>query len=340
MCRIVSLPRSAKASSPSTSSPGSISTASRVTSQPTTKPFLKNGPTACVSIIILLLWYGRRSDQWTFSNDHSHSRRSHVHIQDQDGGQSARRGGHLRAIVGRGAGRNAKKRALARDLRPQQSPHRPARHGERDEERPRTVDHPDARVCLARADRRHRRGAKGRYRRGAGAVGVYDAARRDSPAPMTLIDVFRARRRIAPYIRRTPLISSAWLSELARGVVSLKLESLQLSNSFKSRGAFSAVSARLERGSAAPARLVTASAGNHGRALAAAAELFRLPLVVFTPVDAPHSKVAAIRRHGAELRAEGRDYDNAERLAKAFAAEAGAELISPDNDAERIAGAG
>ena len=156
---------------------------------------------------------------------------------------------------------------------------------------------------------------------------------------MTLIDVFRARRRIAPYIRRTPLISSAWLSELARGVVSLKLESLQLSNSFKSRGAFNAVIARLERGSAAPARLVTASAGNHGRALAAAAEIFRLPLVVFTPVDAPHSKVAAIRRHGAELRAEGRDYDDAERLAKAFAAETGAEFISPYNDADVIAGA-
>ena len=156
---------------------------------------------------------------------------------------------------------------------------------------------------------------------------------------MTLIDVFRARRRVAPYIRRTPLISSAWLSELARGVVSLKLESLQLSNSFKSRGAFNAVIARLERGSAAPARLVTASAGNHGRALAAAAEIFRLPLVVFTPVDAPHSKVAAIRRHGAELRAEGRDYDDAERLAKAFAAETGAEFISPYNDADVIAGA-
>jgi len=84
---------------------------------------------------------------------------------------------------------------------------------------------------------------------------------------------------------------------------------------------------------------VTASAGNHGRALAAAAEIFRLPLVVFTPVDAPHSKVAAIRRHGAELRAEGRDYDDAERLAKAFAAETGAEFISPYNDADVIAGA-
>lgn len=155
---------------------------------------------------------------------------------------------------------------------------------------------------------------------------------------MNLVDVLRARRRIAPYVRRTPLVASAWLSEIARAPVSLKLESLQVSSSFKSRGAFNAVVARLER-RGAPARLVTASAGNHGRALAAAAEIFRLPLTVFTPADAPQTKVAAIRRHGAELRAEGRDYDDAERLAKACAEQTGADFISPYNDADVIAGA-
>ena len=86
--------------------------------------------------------------------------------------------------------------------------------------------------------------------------------------------------------------------------------------------------------------LVTASAGNHGRALALAAETFQLPLVVFTPIDAPRSKLDAIRRHGAELRAEGRDYDDAERLAQAFAEETGAEFVSPYNDADVVAGAG
>jgi threonine dehydratase len=121
--------------------------------------------------------------------------------------------------------------------------------------------------------------------------------------------------------------------------VSLKLESLQRSNSFKIRGAFNAVVARLERQGHQPARLVTASAGNHGRALAAAADTFRLPLVVFTPSDAPQTKLAAIRAHGAELRAVGRDYDDAERLAKAFAVETDAEFISPYSDADVIAGA-
>jgi threonine dehydratase len=156
---------------------------------------------------------------------------------------------------------------------------------------------------------------------------------------MTLLDVLRARRRIAPYVRRTPLATSAWLSDVSRGTVSLKLESLQIASSFKSRGAFNAVLARLERGGGRAMRLVTASAGNHGRALAAAAEIFRLPLTVFTPADAPQAKVAAIRRHGAALRADARDYDDAERQAKAFAQETGADFISPYNDADVIAGA-
>ena len=156
---------------------------------------------------------------------------------------------------------------------------------------------------------------------------------------MDLADVFRARARIAPFVRRTPLVASPWLSDLAHARVALKLESLQLSHSFKSRGAFNAVIARLERRDGALRPLVTASAGNHGRALAAAAEHFHLPLTVFTPANAPATKLAAIRRHGADLRAVGRDYDDAEGLAKAFGVETGADFISPYNDADVIAGA-
>jgi threonine dehydratase len=157
---------------------------------------------------------------------------------------------------------------------------------------------------------------------------------------MTLIEVLRARRRIVPYLRPTPLVDSPWLSQLAGAQVSLKLESLQLSGSFKSRGAFNAIIARLESGAARDQQIVTASAGNHGRALAAAAEVFHVPLVVFTPADAPQAKLSAIRRHGADLRAEARDYDHAELLAKKFAEEHGAPFISPYNDPDVVAGAG
>ncbi|HEY2149732.1 MAG TPA: pyridoxal-phosphate dependent enzyme [Vicinamibacterales bacterium] len=156
---------------------------------------------------------------------------------------------------------------------------------------------------------------------------------------MQLVDVLRARCRIAPYVRLTPLASSTWLSDISGGDVALKLESLQHSHSFKFRGAFNAVLARLEQPGSASLRLVTASAGNHGRALAEAAEKFGLPLVVFTPADAPATKLTAIRRHGADLRAVGSDYDAAERMAKAHATESGAVYISPYSDTDVIAGA-
>jgi len=155
---------------------------------------------------------------------------------------------------------------------------------------------------------------------------------------VTLADVLRAKRRIQPFVRRTALAPSAWLSDLTGSRVMLKLESLQVSNSFKSRGAFNAVARRAEE---QPGRrpLVTASAGNHGRALAAAAEVFGFPLTVFTPRDAPRTKTDAIRRHGATLKADGRDYDAAEKLALACARDSGADFISPYNDIDVIAGA-
>jgi len=154
---------------------------------------------------------------------------------------------------------------------------------------------------------------------------------------MNLVDVLRARRRIGPFIRRTPLIDSRWLSDASDSRVWVKVESLQVANSFKSRGAFNAVLALIER--RASSRLVSASAGNHGRALAVAAERFSLPLTVFTPADAPRTKLDAIRRHRATLRAEGRDYDDAERMAKSFAEETGAMFVSPYNDVDVIQGA-
>jgi threonine dehydratase len=157
---------------------------------------------------------------------------------------------------------------------------------------------------------------------------------------IVLADVFRARQRIAPYVRRTPLVAAEWLSDATGAEVLLKLESLQVGHTFKSRGAYNAVIARLERGEITrESTIVTASAGNHGRGLAAAAQHHELRLVVFTPIDAPQTKLNAIRRHGATLRAEGRDYDHAELLAKRYAAESGAIFISPYSDLDVIAGA-
>ncbi len=148
---------------------------------------------------------------------------------------------------------------------------------------------------------------------------------------VSLADIHRARQRIAATVRRTPLVRSDWLSAVTGGDVHLKLESLQVTGSFKARGALNAVLALVERHKAgAPLpRLVTASAGNHGRALAWAAANAGMRPVVFTPRTAPAAKLDAIRRLGVDLRAVADTYEDSERLAKQYAAETGAQYLSP-----------
>lgn len=158
---------------------------------------------------------------------------------------------------------------------------------------------------------------------------------------LTLPDVLASRPRIASEIRATPLVESHWLSALAGGEVRLKLESLQVCNTFKARGALNALRRLVERhsGTRLP-RVVTASAGNHGRGIAWAAERCGLHATIFTPRDAPRAKLEAIARHGADLRAIAPTYEDAERLALEHARTTGALYVSPYNDDDVIAGAG
>jgi threonine dehydratase len=160
-----------------------------------------------------------------------------------------------------------------------------------------------------------------------------------------LAAVRAARERIAPFVRRTPLVASTWLSELAGADVRLKLESLQVTQAFKARGAFNAALTIRERGgdgegAVPPTRLVTASTGNHGRALATAARAAGLSCVVFAPASTPATKQNAIRSAGAELRAVYPGYDEAEAAALEFAASDGAAYVSPYNDPLIVAGTG
>ena len=155
---------------------------------------------------------------------------------------------------------------------------------------------------------------------------------------LTLLDIYRARERISRSIVETPLRDSEWLSTLTGSHVRLKLESLQQTNSFKLRGAMNAVVHMLEQ--QGPRVIVTASAGNHGRATALAAQRLGLQAFVFTPVTAPETKKAAIRQLGAVLDDEAADYDAAERRAREYANTADALYISPYNHADVIAGAG
>ena len=164
-----------------------------------------------------------------------------------------------------------------------------------------------------------------------------------SAEPLLPLAAFQAAsRRIASRVRATPAVWSPWLSDATGGDVYLKLESLQITGSFKLRGAFNAALALAERvpRGAAPPLVVTASAGNHGRGLAWAARALGLGLVVFTPRDAPAAKRDAIRRLGADLRDVADSYEETERLAKEHAAASGAVFMSPYNDPDVVAGAG
>ena len=155
---------------------------------------------------------------------------------------------------------------------------------------------------------------------------------------VTLSDIVAAQRRLRPHLPPSPLRASPWLSHRTGAVVTLKLESVQFTNSFKIRGALNAMLrlAETDRG----ATVVTASAGNHGRAMAFAGERLGLRTIVFTPATAPQTKRAAIAQHGAELRAEAPDYDEAERRAREYAEQTRAVYISPYTHPDVIAGAG
>ena len=135
----------------------------------------------------------------------------------------------------------------------------------------------------------------------------------------------------------TPLRHSDWLSSIAGAPVSLKLETLQETFSYKFRGALNAVLRLCDEG-ARPSGLVTASAGNHGRGLAAAASKVGLPLTVYTPASAPKVKLDAMRALGARLELCA-DYDEAERKAQRHQA-AGVVYVSPYAHPYVIEGAG
>jgi threonine dehydratase len=139
-------------------------------------------------------------------------------------------------------------------------------------------------------------------------------------------------------VHRTPLRPSEWLSAASRADVSIKLEGIQTTFSYKVRGALNYV-LQLGDGANRPPALVTASAGNHGRGLAFAASIARLPLIVYVPQEAARIKLDAMRAAGASL-VLCRDYDEAETRAKEHGAQGTAVYAPPYSHPHVIAGAG
>jgi threonine dehydratase len=145
-------------------------------------------------------------------------------------------------------------------------------------------------------------------------------------------DVLAAYERIRPFVRETPLECSAALG------VWLKLEHLQATGSFKFRGASNKVV--LLTPEQAAAGVVTASNGNHGLGVAAAAEARGIAAEVFVSSHVSPAKARRIEQHGARLHAAGDDPLSAELAARRAAAESGRVFISPYNDCDVMAGQG
>jgi threonine dehydratase len=148
-------------------------------------------------------------------------------------------------------------------------------------------------------------------------------------------DLGSSVRAVAGQVVRTPVLPSIELSELLGSPVMLKAECLQATGSFKLRGVLNLLASL---GGGASAGLITASAGNHARAVAYVASLRGLECEVFMPREAPASKVAAVEALGAKVRPEGDSVDESLELALQRSAETGAVFVHPFDDLEVIAG--
>ena len=151
-------------------------------------------------------------------------------------------------------------------------------------------------------------------------------------------EVRAAEERIRPYVRETPLERSISLSALGGGEVWLKMENLQLTGSFKLRGALNKL-----RSLSADERsrgVVAASSGNHGLGVARGCSELETEGVIYVPEDASPSKLDLIRGYGAKVEIHGSDCIESEAEARRVSAETGAAYVSPYNDVAVLAGQG
>lgn len=150
-----------------------------------------------------------------------------------------------------------------------------------------------------------------------------------------LADIARAKERIAGIATRTPIVDSPDLAEVA---VSLKLESLQPTGSFKIRGAASRILSIPETDRARG--VVTASTGNHGRAVAHVARTLGIEATVCVSEGVPAGKIAALESLGCDLVVDGASQTEALANAGRLVSDRGMTLIHPFDDPDIIAGQG
>jgi threonine dehydratase len=155
---------------------------------------------------------------------------------------------------------------------------------------------------------------------------------------VTLADIEAARRKIAGHLLRTPMLPAPPLSALTGAEVFVKYENLQVTNSFKERGAcvkLAALSpAERRRG------VIAMSAGNHAQAVAYHARRLQIPATIVMPVTTPFVKVQATEAHGAKVVLHGETLAEAQARAEAIAVAEDRVWVHPYDDPDVIAGQG
>jgi threonine dehydratase len=155
---------------------------------------------------------------------------------------------------------------------------------------------------------------------------------------VTIADIEAARRTITGQVLRTPMLPAPKLSALTGAEVYVKYENLQVTNSFKDRGAFNKLASlsadARERG------VIAMSAGNHAQAVAYHAARLGIPATIVMPVTTPFVKVQATEAHGAEIVLDGETVAEAQVRAEAIARARGLTFVHPYDDPLVIAGQG
>ena len=151
-------------------------------------------------------------------------------------------------------------------------------------------------------------------------------------------DVVTAADWVRPYIRKTHLTHSRPFSDLVNADVWFKLESLQITGSFKARGAVNKILSlkdqEKEQG------VVSASTGNHGAAVAYAAGELNIGCTIYVPDDASPTKLENMEQFGAKIKVHGDDCIKAEEKARQVSISTGETYVSPYNDPFVMAGQG
>ncbi len=147
-----------------------------------------------------------------------------------------------------------------------------------------------------------------------------------------------ARVRLDGHVRRTPLLSSPFLDDIAGRRVFVKPECLQHTGSFKFRGAWSAVSGLLPEVRAKG--VIAFSSGNHAQGVALAAKLHSIPSVIIMPSDAPRIKIDNTRAYGADVVLYDRANEDRDAIGARLSEERGLTLIKPFDEPLVIAGQG